>query len=83
MKVEFKMFNFQPMPSYVPPGSLCLAFFAEDERFYRAKVISWKNSQVEVMYVDWGNVGTIPIHFLRKIREEHTKLPFQVGWGGE
>ena len=70
------------MPSYVPPGSLCLAFFPEDERFYRAKVISWKSSQVEVIYVDWGNVGTIPVHFLRKIREEHTKLPFQVGVRG-
>ena len=67
----------EPMPSYVPRGALCLALFPEDERFYRAKVISWKNSQVEVMYVDYGNSCTIPIQFLRKIREEHTKLPFQ------
>jgi hypothetical protein len=66
------------MPSYVPPGSLCLALFPEDERFYRAKVISWKSSQVEVVYVDYGNIATIPVQFLRKIREEHTKLPFQV-----
>ena len=66
------------MPSYVPPGSLCLALFPEDELFYRAKVISWKNNQVEVIYVDYGNIETIPIQFLRKIREEHTKLPFQV-----
>ena len=66
------------MPPYVPSGTLCLALFPEDEKFYRAKVLSWKNNQVEVFYVDYGNVCTIPIQFLRKIREEHTKLPFQV-----
>ncbi|XP_032230790.1 tudor domain-containing 6-like [Nematostella vectensis] len=62
----------------VKVGEVYCAPFPQDESWYRAKVTKDNNDgTVEVFYVDYGDVGTVPKYRMRKLREEQTWLPFQ------
>lgn len=57
----------------------CCAQFSEDDSWYRARITenSTKDdtSQVEVIYVDFGNHEQVPVSRLRVLRKEHAELP--------
>lgn len=37
---------------------LCVAKYPDDESWYRARIISYDNNVIEVIYIDYGNSGT-------------------------
>jgi len=49
-----------PLPgSYTPrKGDVCAAQFVDDS-WYRAKIEAIKEKQVNVFYIDYGNVSTV------------------------
>lgn len=57
----------------------CCAQFSEDDSWYRARITenSTKDdtSQVQVIYVDFGNHEQVPVSRLRALRKEHAELP--------
>jgi len=56
----------------------CCAQFSEDNSWYRARITesSTKDtSQVQVIYVDFGNYESLPMSRLRILRKEHAELP--------
>lgn len=57
----------------------CCAQFSEDDSWYRARITesSTKDdtSQVQVIYVDFGNHEPLPVSRLRMLRKEHAELP--------
>ena len=59
------------------PEQPVLAQFSEDERWYRATVISTdrKANTVYVFYVDFGNRETLPLSKLRHMPNEFMSLP--------
>lgn len=63
----------------VEPGMFCCAQFSEDHSWYRARITESSNkddtSQVEVIYVDFGNHEPLPVSQLRTLRKEHAELP--------
>ena len=63
----------------VEPGMFCCAQFSEDDSWYRARITesSTKDdtSQVEVIYVDFGNHEPLPMSRLCTLRKEHAELP--------
>lgn len=62
----------------VKPGMFCCAQFSEDDSWYRARITesSTKDtSQVQVIYVDFGNYESLPMSRLRILRKEHAELP--------
>lgn len=59
-------------------GMICVAQYSLDKQWYRAQVIGLPgNAKVKIFYVDFGNVEIVPYKKLRKIADEHTKLPCQ------
>lgn len=59
-------------------GMLCIALFTEDDLFYRAKIVSFKdNFNVEVFFVDFGNAALVHVNQLRTMEREFLNLPFQ------
>ncbi|KFV09676.1 Tudor domain-containing protein 6, partial [Tauraco erythrolophus] len=61
------------------PNSVCLAQYSEDEKWYRALIVSEVPSaeKVEVMYVDYGNRELVSLTNLRLINERFLKLEAQ------
>ncbi|XP_053312057.1 RING finger protein 17 [Spea bombifrons] len=58
-------------------GQPCIAKY-EDEDWYRAEVIGLPgNQEVDVKYVDFGNVARVSIRKLRKVKGEFLRLPCQ------
>lgn len=54
--------------NFVPVvGKSCLAFFAEDERWYRATVESVEQNSAIVCYVDYGNTNSVGLEHLRDL----------------
>ncbi|XP_049859923.1 tudor domain-containing 6-like isoform X2 [Schistocerca gregaria] len=54
-------------PTQLQVGMPCCALFANDGRWYRAKIKSIESNMVHVFYVDYGNSDTVPISSLCKI----------------
>ncbi|XP_061228263.1 tudor domain-containing protein 6 [Neopsephotus bourkii] len=61
------------------PNSPCLAQYSEDEKWYRALIISEVPSaeKVEVIYVDYGNRELVSLASLRSIHKRFLKLEAQ------
>ncbi|XP_053377527.1 uncharacterized protein LOC123530424 isoform X2 [Mercenaria mercenaria] len=64
-------------------GTLCLAKYTKDSSFYRAYVtqiyraIQTHNSEVDVLYVDYGNRERVKVTQLRTLPEKFKALPTQ------
>ena len=56
-------FQYQPLTSSLPIGSLCCAKFAEDGNWYRACIVNGVRSDAdescEVHFIDFGNYATV------------------------
>ncbi|KFV90318.1 Tudor domain-containing protein 1, partial [Eurypyga helias] len=59
------------------PGEACCARFSGDGRWYRALVLKASQSVVKVLYVDYGNIETLPLSKVLPITDSYLKLPFQ------
>jgi len=55
-------------------GELVRAKFTADDNYYRAKVLSVKGSEYEVLYVDYGNSEVIPGDRITKLNPEFAQL---------
>ncbi|XP_008114878.2 tudor domain-containing protein 6 [Anolis carolinensis] len=66
----------QPLDWPIP---VCLAKFSEDNKWYRALIISKVNSaeEVEVVYVDFGNKEHVSLKDVRATKEEFMKMKAQ------
>ncbi|KAG8452925.1 hypothetical protein GDO86_004647, partial [Hymenochirus boettgeri] len=61
-------------------GQVCIAMF-EDGLWYRAQVVGFSQRQeVEVKYVDFGNVAKVNTRNLREPKEEFLALPCKAIW---
>ena len=62
-------------------GQVCMAQFSEDERWYRAKILSLgseeEKDKIEVYYVDYGNTELVPKEHIRALHREFVQLPVQ------
>lgn len=43
----------QPM-THPELNRLCVAYFNDDQQYYRAKITGFTNSEVEVLFIDYG-----------------------------
>ncbi|OPJ73671.1 tudor domain-containing protein 6 [Patagioenas fasciata monilis] len=66
-------------PPHAWPSSVCLAQYSEDEKWYRALIISEVSSaeKVEVIYVDYGNRELVSLTKLRSTNERFLRLEAQ------
>lgn len=55
-------------------GLPCCAQYSEDEKWYRAKILSVSSGLVEVMYVDYGNTSSVPLSSLKCIDPSLVKI---------
>ncbi|KFV52563.1 Tudor domain-containing protein 6, partial [Gavia stellata] len=64
---------------YAWPSSVCLAQYSEDEKWYRALIVSEVPSaeKVEVVYVDYGNRELVSLTNLRSTDERFLRLEAQ------
>lgn len=54
--------------SEVAEGTLCAAPFEHDNSWYRGRVVGVREGQVEVLYVDYGDSGTVQLCMLRSLK---------------
>ncbi|KFO74337.1 Tudor domain-containing protein 6, partial [Cuculus canorus] len=61
------------------PSSMCLAQYSEDEKWYRALILSEVPSaeKVEVLYVDYGNRDLVSLTNIRSTDEQFLRLEAQ------
>ncbi|XP_070801572.1 tudor domain-containing protein 1 [Pituophis catenifer annectens] len=59
-------------------GEPCCARFSGDDKWYRALVLGINESEVKVVYADYGNVEMLPFSRLRPITAPYLQLPFQI-----
>lgn len=54
----------------------CIAKYKEDDLWYRAAILQYSEAKglIKVRYVDYGNIGIIPLSDVREIREEWSTL---------
>ena len=52
------------------PGLPCCSLYREDEKWYRAKVLSVVSDLIEVLYVDYGNTDKISLSSLKCIEPD-------------
>lgn len=55
----------------------CCAKFSEDHTWYRAKVTALHGSNVEVLFVDYGNTEIVPVSAVKELKVEFLSLPCQ------
>ncbi|XP_053358332.1 ATP-dependent RNA helicase TDRD9 [Clarias gariepinus] len=71
----------RPLPVSLYPNLLCLAPFSETQtepyKYYRAKILHVRGSNVEVFFVDFGNTSKVPCNSLRELPADLQALPFQ------
>uniref|UniRef100_A0A8C6EHH9 Tudor domain-containing protein 1 n=1 Tax=Microcebus murinus TaxID=30608 RepID=A0A8C6EHH9_MICMU len=66
-------------PSYRPRiGDACCAKYTSDDFWYRAIVLETSDTDVKVLYADYGNIETLPLSRVQPITSSHLELPFQV-----
>ncbi|XP_040598275.1 tudor domain-containing protein 1 isoform X3 [Mesocricetus auratus] len=66
-------------PSYRPrTGEACCARFTSDDLWYRAVVLETSDSDVKVLYADYGNMETLPLSRVQPIPASHLQPPFQI-----
>ncbi|XP_069316594.1 tudor domain-containing protein 1 isoform X3 [Eulemur rufifrons] len=66
-------------PSYRPRiGDACCAKYTSDDFWYRAIVLGTSDTDVKVLYADYGNIETLPLSRVQPITSSHLELPFQV-----
>ncbi|XP_053778663.1 tudor domain-containing protein 1 [Desmodus rotundus] len=66
-------------PPYRPrEGDACCARYTSDDFWYRAIVLAASETEVKVMYADYGNVETLPPCRVQPISASHLQLPFQI-----
>lgn len=61
-------------------GCVCAAPFEHDSRWYRARVVSLLapgGERAEVLYLDYGDYGTVPVTQLKSLLPEYYDLPIQ------
>ena len=62
--------------SFVPSqGDYCCAFFPEDNKWYRAKVLEININKAVVLYIDYGNTASVNLHHILPITKELAALP--------
>lgn len=61
------------------PGAVCAAYYAHDDCWYRARVISVlpKENTACVQYVDYGNSSTVAVNSIKELPFKFRKLPAQ------
>ena len=58
--------------------SLCCARFSEDFKWYRALVTKvFSDTEVEVLFVDYGNTDSLHVGSMKQLRPELLKFPMQ------
>ena len=58
--------------------SLCCARFSEDFKWYRALVTKvFSDTEVEVLFVDYGNTDSLQVGSMKQLRPELLKFPVQ------
>uniref|UniRef100_A0A3Q2H7E7 Tudor domain-containing protein 1 n=1 Tax=Equus caballus TaxID=9796 RepID=A0A3Q2H7E7_HORSE len=65
--------------SYRPRiGDACCARYTNDDFWYRAIVLGTSDTDVKVLYADYGNIETLPLSRVQPISTSHLELPFQI-----
>ncbi|XP_077655108.1 tudor domain-containing protein 1 isoform X6 [Urocitellus parryii] len=65
--------------SYRPRiGDACCAKYTSDDFWYRAVVLGISDSDVKVLYADYGNIETLPLSRVQPIAASHLEVPFQI-----
>lgn len=70
----------QPVDSTIKPGSLCVAKFDVDAKWYRAKILNVRNTQqptYEVLFIDYGNKSSVSRQSLCTMPRALTSVPPQ------
>uniref|UniRef100_A0A646QES9 Probable ATP-dependent RNA helicase spindle-E n=1 Tax=Hemiscolopendra marginata TaxID=943146 RepID=A0A646QES9_9MYRI len=63
--------HLQPLEGSITPGSICLAPYAVGVcEYHRARIEAIRSNDVEVFFVDYGNVERVPKSSLRAIDKE-------------
>eukprot|EP00073_Rattus_norvegicus_P034445 XP_008758753.1 PREDICTED: tudor domain-containing protein 1 isoform X3 [Rattus norvegicus] len=66
-------------PPYRPrTGEACCAKYTNDDFWYRAIVLEASDSDVKVLYADYGNVERLPFSRVQPITASHLQLPFRI-----
>uniref|UniRef100_A0A131Y945 Putative transcriptional coactivator n=1 Tax=Ixodes ricinus TaxID=34613 RepID=A0A131Y945_IXORI len=58
-------------------GMYCVAFYAEDGHWYRARVLQVMSDHAKVIYIDFGNSDRVELQNLRPLDERFASLPAQ------
>jgi hypothetical protein len=58
-------------------GVACVAQYTEDNNWYRGQILNVGATEVEVLFVDYGNKQRTPVTLLKAIEQEFVKLPPQ------
>ncbi|EEC06444.1 hypothetical protein IscW_ISCW004702 [Ixodes scapularis] len=58
-------------------GMYCVAFYAEDGHWYRARVLQVMSDHAKVIYIDFGNSDRVELQNLRPLDECFASLPAQ------
>ncbi|XP_036919714.1 tudor domain-containing protein 1 [Sturnira hondurensis] len=59
-------------------GDACCARYTGDDFWYRAIVLAASETEVKVIYADYGNIETLPPCRVQPISASHLQLPFQI-----
>ncbi|XP_028990018.2 tudor domain-containing protein 1 [Betta splendens] len=60
------------------PGAACCAQFSADNNWYRAVVLETGESEIKVIYADYGNTANVPLSWILPIPAHLLQLPFQI-----
>lgn len=55
-----------------------IPLFSDDDFWYRAIVLEASDSDVKVLYADYGNVERLPFSRVQPITASHLQLPFRI-----
>ncbi|KAL7990597.1 hypothetical protein Chor_014027 [Crotalus horridus] len=59
-------------------GEPCCARFSGDDKWYRAIVLGINESEIKIVYADYGIVEMLPFSRLQPITAPYLQLPFQI-----
>uniref|UniRef100_A0A8D0GJ38 ATP-dependent RNA helicase TDRD9 n=1 Tax=Sphenodon punctatus TaxID=8508 RepID=A0A8D0GJ38_SPHPU len=80
LTAEINQLDLMPLSIRPHPDLVCLAPFSDlqNNRYYRAQILSVPGDSAEVFFVDYGNRSRVALDELRKIPSHLQELPFQV-----